>query len=603
MHRAHRGPSRRPWRGTAALASFSLFVAACSSTGPSAPAATAPAAQPTAPTAATSAAQPAAPAASTAAPAGAPAATSAPAAAGSGSGTGQPLVVASLANLSKTLHPFPDAASYTQSWIDTAILLWGGGDGMGGLLRFDWDTLEYRPAMATDMPKISADGKTYTFTLRNDLKWSDGSPITVDDFQFAWDNASKKENDFVNLDQLEEIASFRTPDSSTIEITLNEQKARDVALGTVSVIGPIPKKVWENKPWNDPAANPEILNPSVVLGPFKVQEFKIAEQGVFVPVPTYPGGQSRLSRVEILPSQQPTVAYESLKSGRANYAPNIPPAQYQEAKSNPALNMTEWTAANASYRALEFNTTRPFLKDKRVREALSRAVSREDALDVAEGGLGTPQYSFIQPTNTKWSNSNVEKYDLDMNRAKQLLQDAGYQLQSGNLVGADGQSIKLQVLFPTSSAPRAKIATYLQQQYKQLGIDVEVKGLDFNAFTDQVSKNRDFDISLATYGGGSLDPELGPRAQLITGGQQNVTGYSNPQVDELFRQGSTELDDARRKQIYDQVQQLVNAELPSHYLYAVEAFSPASKKVQGIVAKKGDRLDYNDALLSWSVAQ
>jgi peptide/nickel transport system substrate-binding protein len=517
--------------------------------------------------------------------------------------SGQTLSIASLANLSKTLHPYPDAASYTQSWIDTAILLWGGGDGQGGLLAFDWDKLEYRPAMATDMPKVSADGKTYTFTLRNDLKWSDGTPITVDDFQFAWDNASKKENDFVNLDQLEEIASYTTPDKNTIQITLNEQKAHDVALGTVSAIGPIPKHVWENKPWNDTAANPEILNPSVVLGPYSVQEFKIAERGAFAPVSTYPGGQPRIPMVEILPGQQPTVAYEELKSGRANYAPNIPPAQYQEAKSNPDLNVVEWTAANASYRALEFNTTRSFLSDQRVREALSRAVSRDDVLDVAEGGLATPQYSFIQPTNTKWSNPNVEKYDLDMDRAKQLLQDAGYQMQGGQLIGKDGQPVKLQVLFPTSSAPRAKIATYLQQQYKQLGIDVEVKGLDFNAYTDQVSQKKDFDISLATYGGGSLDPELGPRAQLITGGQQNVTGYSDPQVDELFKQGASELDDAKRKQIYDQIQQIVNSQIPSHYLYALKAFSPVSKKVQGVVAHKGDRLDYNDALLQWSVAQ
>ncbi len=575
------------------LAGLSLVIGACTAPAPSG----APAPQSTPPPATVAPATAATPASAPATPAAA--ATSAPAQAPSG----QALTIASLANLSKTLHPFPDAASYTQSWTDSAILLWGG-HGSGGLLTFDWDSLEYKPAMATDMPKVSADGKTYTFTLRTDLKWSDGSPITVDDFQFAWDNASKPDNNFVGLDDLAEIASFKTAaDTHTIEVALKEPKARDVALGIVSAVGPIPKKVWDGKPWNDTSANPEILNPSVVLGPYKVQDFKIAEGATFVPVSTYPGGQPKIPQVEILPGQQPTVAYEELKSGRANFAPNIPPSQYQEAKSNPDLNMVEWTAANATYRTLEFNTTRPFLSDKRVREALSRAVSRQDVLDVAEGGLATPQYSFIPPTNTRWANPNAEQYDLDMDKAKQLLQDAGYQLQGGSLIGKDGQPIKLQVLYPTSSAPRAKIATYLQQQYKQLGIDVEVKGLDFNAYTDQVSHQRDFDISLAAYGGGSLDPDLGPRAQLITGGQQNVTGYSNPQVDQLFQQGSTELDDAKRKQIYDQVQQLVNADIPSHYLYALKAFSPVSKKIQGVVAHKGDRLDYNDALLAWSVAQ
>ena len=74
-----------------------------------------------------------------------------------------PLVQAALGNLSKTLHPYPDSAAYTQPWIDAAALIWGGADGGGGLLAFDWDTLDYRPAMATDLPNVSSDGKTFTF--------------------------------------------------------------------------------------------------------------------------------------------------------------------------------------------------------------------------------------------------------------------------------------------------------------------------------------------------------------------------------------------------------------------------------------------------------
>jgi peptide/nickel transport system substrate-binding protein len=544
---------------------------------------------------------PAAPAPSTVAPAaaGTTAATATTAPTPQAAATASaPLVQASLANLSKTLHPYPDSASYTQSWTDVSTLIWSGS-----LLHFDWDLLDYKPGMATDMPKVSADSKTYTFSLRKDLKWSDGSPVTVDDFVFAYDNAIKEENKYVGLDTLQEIASFRAPDSNTIEATLKDAKPRDLALGIASAIGPVPKSAWNGRSWTDASANPEILNPSVVLGPFKVQEFKIAEHGVFTPVSTYWVGMPKVPQVEILANQQPTVAYESLKSGRANWEHNVPPAQYQDAKSNPDLSVKEWTAANASYRSLEFNMTRPFLSDKRVRQALALAVSRADVLDVAELGLGVPQYTFIPPTNTKWLNSGVEKYDQDLGRAKQLLQDAGYQLSNGQLVGKDGQPVSVQVLYPTSSGPRGKIAAYLQQQYKQLGINVDVKGLDFNAYTDQVSNRHDFDISLATYGGGSLDPDLFAKAQLSSTGQQNVTGYNNPQVDELFKQAGNELDEAKRKQMYDQIQAQVNADLPSHYLYALNAIDAFSTRVEGVTTHKGDRLDYNNALLAWSVSQ
>src|SRR5439155_4833215 len=96
-------------------------------------------------------------------------------------------------------------------------------------------------------------------------------------------------------------------------------------------------------------------------------------------------------------NQQPTVAYESLKSGRANWIHGLPPAQYQEAVGNNDLEIKEWTAANASYRTLEFNLTRPFLNDKRVRQALAYAINRADLVDVAEQGLAVPQYGFVQP--------------------------------------------------------------------------------------------------------------------------------------------------------------------------------------------------------------
>src|SRR5262249_14808870 len=153
----------------------------------------------------------------------------------------------------------------------------------------------------------------------------------------------------------------------------------------------------------------------------------------------------------------------------------------------------------------------------------------------------------------------------------------------GNLVGSDGQPIKLTVYYPTSSAPRAKIATYMQQQYKELGIALDVRGLDFNAYTDQVQKNKDFDIALGGWGGGSIDPDESAKSLFITGGQQNFTGYSNPQVDQLYQQGSNELDETRRKQIYDQVQAQVVQDMPVYFIYSLESFSPASKKVQGIV--------------------
>src|SRR4051812_5155016 len=97
--------------------------------------------------------------------------------------------IAWLGNPPKVLHPYPDPPSNTATLSDVAGLF------TAGLLSFDWEKLDYwvnpEDAMATGMPTVSSDGRTYTFTLRDDLKWSDGRPVTSADFQFAWDNASK----------------------------------------------------------------------------------------------------------------------------------------------------------------------------------------------------------------------------------------------------------------------------------------------------------------------------------------------------------------------------------------------------------------------------
>lgn len=575
------------------MAGTSLGLAACSGQQPAASPTSAPAKPDAAPTAAQPAAdaKPAAPAK--------PAADAKPAAGAKPAGPTTPggtFVIASIGPLPKNAHPYPDSAAYSDGWTQVARLIFGGG-----LIDQDANTLEYMPYAASEW-SISPDGKTFTFKLRDGMKWSDGQPIVVDDYVFAYSEAIKEENDYVGLEDLERIESFTAPDPKTLVVTLKETLAKDVAIGVATAISPVPKHVWQGKSWTDAVANSEILKPTVVSGPYLLKELNTAEGATFERNPNWFKGQANFERIVVKPSQQPTVAYELLKSDQAQWAPAIPPSQYTEAKQNPNLQMYEWNPANGLYRVVEFNLKREPLGDKKVREALARAVSREDMIQVAENGLGQPQFTFINPSNTKWYNPNVEKYDFDVNKAKQLLQEAGFTLDGGSLKGPNGQPVKLQVLYPVSSAPRAKIATYMQQQYKQLGIEVEVKGLDANAYFEE-AKKKNFDISLGSWGGGSIDPDLGPKGQLLSDGQQNVTGLESEKIDQMFKQGAVELDEAKRKQLYDDLQKLVNEELPSMYLYSATSFSPMSKKVVGVQTNKLDSLDANDSLTRWAFAQ
>jgi peptide/nickel transport system substrate-binding protein len=472
-----------------------------------------------------------------------------------------------------------------------------------GLIDFDWDTLDFKvgpDSLAREMPKISADGRTFTYTLRDDIKWSDNRPITSADFLFAWENASKEENNWVGLDDAERIETFRAPDARTVEVTLTEPFARYIAISASALIGPVPKHVWEGKSWLDPNANPEIVKPTVVSGPFMPKDLGV-ERHSYVRNPNYWGTQPNLDQIEFVAASPQTVL-ELLKTNQVEWAQNFPPAQYLEAKRLANANVIDWSGATGNYRLIEFNLRRSTISDKRFREALVRAVNRADLVQF-EDDLGVPHFSLIADGNTKWANPGVEHYDFDLSRAKSLLEEAGYRQDGSTLRDRVGQPVRIEIVWPTTSQPRGKMAAYLQQQWKQLGIDATVTGLEFNAYVDKVQRQKDFDVGMGAFGA-PIDPD-DVKSQIKSDGTQNVTGYNNPRVDELIKLGAVERDDARRKAIYDEMQKIVVDDLPVYYMILTKSFTAFDKKVRGVTpGKGGDILTQNNMqVLHWYLQQ
>jgi peptide/nickel transport system substrate-binding protein len=576
----------------AGLAVVALVASACG-----------PASQPATPTSAPAATTaPAAPAATTAA--GAPAATTAPAAAKpteaakpAATTAGGILRSSELGGAPKILHPYPESQQYTTPWSDGATLMWAN------LIDIDWEKVEFvadpRRSMAKEMPTISNDGRTFTFTLRDDLKFSDGQPVTAADFQYAWDQASKKENNWVSLTTVvDRIEAFRTPDPKTVEVTLKEKLASYLAYSLASGIVAIPKHVWEGKSWLDASANPEVLKPTVVTGPYVPKEIN-AERHVYTRNPNWWGEKANIDEIQFI-SATPTTTLELLKTRQVEWAHNFPPAQWEDAQKIAHANAWPISGINSGYRLLQFNLDRPHIKELKFRQALAHAINREDLVQF-EDGLAEPQFGMF-PTTNPYATENVQKYEFDLNRSKQLLTEAGYRLQGNTLMGPDGQPVKIGILWPTTSQPRGKMATYAQQQWRQLGIETEVTGLEFNAFVDQYQRLRDFDIAMGSFGGGSGDPDSS-KPQVTTGGTQNSMNYSNPEVDKLFEQGAQEQNDALRKTIYDNVQRIVVDEMPQFYLVTYKSPTAMDKKVQNVKPARGDDLlrRNNLQVINWAI--
>src|SRR5687767_10573141 len=203
--------------------------------------------------------------------------------------SGQPrrggvLRAATLGGAPKVLHPYPEAQHNTTPRTDAATLIYAN------LIDIDYETLDFvadpRRSLAKELPKVSEDGRTFTFALRDDIKWSDDRPITSADFQFAYQQASNPANNFVGLTDVQRIASYRTPDPKTIEVTLKDPLARFPALVIAAAIIPVPEHVWQGKSWLDPGENPEIVKPTVVSGPYMPKELT-AEQHSYVRNPNW----------------------------------------------------------------------------------------------------------------------------------------------------------------------------------------------------------------------------------------------------------------------------------------------------------------------------
>jgi peptide/nickel transport system substrate-binding protein len=427
---------------------------------------------------------------------------------------------------------------------------------------------------------------------------SDGQPITSSDFLYAYEQARQRENNFIGLADLDRIESFRSPTPRTIEISLKQALARSLALAIFEErVRPVPRHVWEGRPWYDPNGNPEISHPMVVSGPFVLRE-RTTDRDTYGRNPSWWGKAPNLDEIVVVAASPTTVA-ELLRTKQVEWVEAVPPGQFADLKGLTDVNAIEMSGAIGSYRVLQFNLRRPLLADRQVREALVRAIRRDDLIQF-EDDLAVPQFSLYPQSNTRWVRGDVETYPFDLGRARQLLEEAGLRLDGGTLRDAAGQPVALEILWPTSSQPRGKMAAYLQQQWRQLGVSAAVTGLEFNAFSDRVQRQYEFDVAIGTFSSISFDPDNAMN-HVTTDGTQNAMGYRNPRVDELFGQGAVEQDERRRRETYNEIQRIVVEDLPVYYMLTTKDPTAFDRRVRGVRPLKGGHIlrQNNLQVLDW----
>lgn len=475
-----------------------------------------------------------------------------------------------------SFHPYLTTDTASSSYQG---FVYAGGGEYTGLLRRDPQTLELVPDMAETW-EISPDYTVFTFTLRSDLFWSDGQPITSEDYRWTFDQFTKPENEYPYRDVLDYLKSYETPDPRTIVVRIKERFCP--ALEGSEVVVPLPRHVWEKYDWKDPEKNPEIMHPTVVSGPFKVKEWVKGDHIIFEANDKFFRGRPKLDTytVRIVPESE--VSFTMLMNGEVDSG-IVNPENYKKAKENPNLKMYEWWPARASWEYIAFNLRREALKDVNLRHALAYALDKDTMTDKVELGLGKRMFSCFPPTSPVY-NPEVPHYDYDPDTARQLLSEAGYKPGSDGILEKDGQRLKLRLLYgPNTAKTREAIATIAQAQFKKVGVGVEVQGMEWGAFLEATQKD-DWDMMVSGWSA-TVEPHWMWQIwseEFIP--DLNHAAYVNKQVEELFHQaGYGDCDMKVRKELYGQIQKIIAEDSPYIFLYYSQGYAAINKRIGGIV--------------------
>jgi peptide/nickel transport system substrate-binding protein len=453
------------------------------------------------------------------------------------------------------------------------------------LLRFD-EKLRLQPALAESV-SISPNGRTYTFKLRSGLKWSDGQPLTAHDVVFTIDVMTHPDyagnwfNNVLSIAGAQERRAkkegaevqARALDDRSVEITLASPNAAFQELfGARTFV--LPRHVLAGIPVADLPKQPLAPVPPVGSGPFTVIGHTADQQVELQANANYYLGRPRLDRA-IVKVLKPEVAVIQLQRGELDLAAvgtvisgvigDVPVEEADALSRTPGLVVESYPTLSVQNLVIELRN--PLWQDRRVRQALAYALDRKGMVEQLLRGHGTVAIGPIAAISPYY-NPNLNAYEYNPDRARELLQQAGWR---------PGQPVTLTV--PTGNRVREQTGVVVEQNLKAVGLNVTIQQFDL---ATTVRKLLAGELELAIVGNAeNVDPDLTRRfaTSAITGGVN--AGYSNPRVDELLKQGLAETSFEARKKIYDEVQQIINEDVPVIPLYRPDAIGARNRRIIG----------------------
>jgi len=448
-----------------------------------------------------------------------------------------------------------------------------GGSIYESLLRYDAN-LDPMPSLAKSW-EISPDGLTYTFHLQEGVKWHDGVPFSADDVVFSVETMLPKTLVKARL-TMEHVAAVEEPDKNTVVFHLKapfEPFIRAFNYGSLPIE---PKHIYENS--TNYAQDPHNDTP-IGTGPFKFVEWK---KGSYIKLEKfkdyYLPGKPYLDDVvyHVIPdASSRAVAFET---GTVDVLPGGSVENFDVPRLTAEKGACSTTKGWEFYSPLSWiwvNNTHKWMSDVKFRQAMMYALNREFMVKVLWNGMGKPATGPITTTTPFYSAPEQPFYPYDPAKAKALLKEIGY----------DGTPIRLLPLPYGETWQRW--AEVVKQNLDKVGIKVEMESTDVAGWNQRLA-TRDYDLAF-TYLYQNGDPALGVERNYLSTNREegspwnNVEGYANPEVDQLFAEAATAFPASERQKLYTQVQQKLRADVPVLWLTEMAFPTIYSCKVHDLV--------------------
>ncbi len=453
----------------------------------------------------------------------------------------------------------------------------------GVLMRLNRLTQELEPELATSW-KVSDNGKTISFKLRQDLRFSDGTPFSAEDVAFT-------------MQQLMD-PGLHSPTGDSFRSGEGKVVTQIAGKNHISVTFPAPV-VGLDKLFDQVAimskSSPQ--KEMAVLGPYYVAENKAGSYLMLKRNPNYwkhdAAGRPLpyLDSVRLDVQQNRDIEMLRLVRGEIDFINSLD-AEYFDKLTAQAPNMAYDAGVSLDSEQIWFNQVaasplpaykKAWFTSTNFRRAVSESINREDLVKIVFRGHARPAISWVSPANKFWFNARLQPHPLDQKSALQLLAQEGFHLQNGALRDRDGHLVEFSVITNAGNKSRERMATMIQQDLADLGIRLNVVTLDFPSLIERITRTFDYEACLLGLVNNDLDPNSQMNVWLSSAenhqwnpNQKTPATAWEAEIDRLMRAQASTLDLKKRKAAIDRVQEIVWQQEPFIYLVNKNAMSAVS---------------------------